>query len=83
MTDAMIMLFLGFIAVLISVLTPVIKVNSNLVRLNTTLENFENEYKRNHERLESRVSKHGAEIDELKEVTTKHDIRLTNLEKEE
>ena len=82
MNDTLIITILGFIATLIAVLTPIIKLSSNITEIKTILRRFEEEYKANHRKLEYRVEKHGEEIDELTEKVTEHDVRISALEKE-
>ena len=65
LTDKEIMMILGFIATLIAVVTPIIKLNATIVRLNITLESFQRQTMDNHNELKRRVDKHGLEIDEL------------------
>ncbi len=83
MNDMTIAALLGVVVSLIAILTPIIKVTSNITEIKAILKRFENEYKENHAKLESRVDKHGGEIDELKDITAKHEVRIENLEKGE
>ncbi len=83
MSDMTIAALLGVVVSLIAILTPIIKVTSNITEIKAILKRFENEYKENHAKLESRVDKHGGEIDELKDITTKHEVRIEKLEKGE
>ena len=83
MNDMTIAALLGVVVSLIAILTPIIKVTSNITEIKAILKRFENEYKENHAKLESRVDKHGGEIDDLKDITAKHEVRIENLEKGE
>lgn len=83
MNDTTIVLLLGVVASLIAILAPIIRLTSSITEIKAILKRFENEYRDAHNRTERRLNKHGAEIDELKEVTTNHDVRITNLEKGE
>lgn len=83
MSDTMIVVLLGAIASLVAILTPIIKVTSSITEIKAILTRFEREYKDNHAKLEHRVDLHGEEIDELKDLTTKHEVRIGNLEKGE
>lgn len=83
MNDTTIVLLLGVVASLIAILAPIIRLTSSITEIKAILKRFENEYKENHAKLESRVDKHGGEIDELKDITTKHEVRIENLEKGE
>lgn len=83
MSDTMIVVLLGAIASLVAILTPIIKVTSSITEIKAILTRFEKEYKDSHAKLEHRVDLHGEEIDELKDITTKHEVRIENLEKGE
>lgn len=83
MSDTMIVVLLGAIASLVAILTPIIKVTSSITEIKAILTRFEREYKDSHAKLEHRVDLHGEEIDELKDITTKHEVRIENLEKGE
>ena len=83
MSSTMIAAVLGVVVSLIAILTPVIRLTSNITEIKAILKRFEEEYKENHVKLEKRVDKHGCEIDELKDITTKHEVRIENLEKGE
>lgn len=83
MSDTMIVVLLGAIASLVAILTPIIKLTSSITEIKAILTRFEREYKDNHAKLEHRVDLHGEEIDELKDLTTKHEVRIGNLEKGE
>ena len=79
MSDTMIVV----LGSLVAILTPIIKVTSSITEIKAILTRFEKEYKDNHAKLEHRVDLHGEEIDELKDITTKHEVRIENLEKGE
>lgn len=83
MSDTMIVVLLGAIASLVAILTPIIKLTSSITEIKAILTRFEREYKDSHAKLEHRVDLHGEEIDELKDITTKHEVRIENLEKGE
>lgn len=83
MSDTMIVVLLGAIASLVAILTPIIRLTSSITEIKAILTRFEREYKDNHAKLEHRVDLHGEEIDELKDITTKHEVRIGNLEKGE
>ena len=82
MNDTMMIALLGAIGSLVAILTPIIKVTSSITEIKAILTRFEKEYKDSHAKLEHRVDLHGEEIDELKDITTKHEVRIENLEKE-
>ena len=83
MSDTTIIVLLGAIASLVAILTPIVRLTSNITEIKAILTRFEREYKDNHAKLEHRVDLHGEEIDELKDITTKHEVRIENLEKGE
>lgn len=83
MSDTTIIVLLGAIASLVAILTPIVKLTSSIAEIKAILTRFEREYKDNHAKLEHRVDLHGEEIDELKDITTKHEVRIENLEKGE
>lgn len=83
MSDTTIIVLLGAIASLVAILTPIVKLTSSIAEIKAILTRFEREYKDNHAKLEHRVDLHGEEIDELKDITTKHEVRIGNLEKGE
>lgn len=81
MTDEMIMTILGVIVALIAVMTPMFKLNSNIVRLTTVVERLEDLVKEKTDKLDTRVTAHGKEIDALKVDVEKHEVRIKQLEK--
>lgn len=81
MNDGMIIAAISFLVGLIAVMTPVIKLNSNITRLTVAVEKLEDLVKDKTDKLDQRVTRHGQEIDELKTKTTEHEERIKNLEK--
>lgn len=81
MTDGMIIVGLGLIATLIAVMTPIVKLNGNIVRLTTVVEQLEELVKEKTKKLDDRVTQHGHEIDEIREKQIDHELRLKQLEK--
>ena len=75
MSDESIVLILGFMATLIGVMTPIIK-------LNTTMENFQKQTEDNHRNLADRVTVHGRSIDELEKTVAGNSQRIKYIEKE-
>lgn len=65
LTNFEITAILGFMALIITVITPVIRLNSTMTKLSTTLENFIKQMEDNHGELKGRVDRHGEQIDEL------------------
>lgn len=83
MNDTTIVLLLGVVASLIAILAPIIRLTSSITEIKAILKRFETEYRDAHNRTERRLNKHSAEIDELKDITTKQEVRIDNLEKGE
>lgn len=82
MTDQSIVMMLGFAVTLIAVVTPIVKLNSTITKLNVTLETFQEQTEKNHKDLSERVKKHGEEIDELKEICIKNEEKIKMYHKE-
>lgn len=82
MTDQSIIMLLGFAVTLIAVVSPIIKLNGTITKLNVTLENFQEQTEKNHKDLSERVKKHGEEIDELKEICIKNEEKIKMYHKE-
>lgn len=83
MSDTSILALLGFVTALITVIAPVMKLNTNIVRLNT---NFEHMMK-NDDVRDKRIENHGKEIDKIIEkqrtnekILDLHEIRIGRLE---
>lgn len=81
MTDTMILGSLGFVVSLIAIVTPIVKLNANIVRLTTVVEQLEKLVKDKTDKLDERVTKHGQEIDQLNIDIAEHEVRLKALEK--
>lgn len=81
MEDGMIIAAVSFLVGLIAVMTPVIKLNSNITRLTVAVEKLEELVKEKTDKLDQRVTRHGQEIDELKTKTTEHEERIKQLER--
>lgn len=81
MTDTMILGALGFVVSLIAIVTPIVKLNANIVRLTTVVEQLEKLVKDKTDKLDERVTKHGQEIDQLNIDVAEHELRLQALEK--
>lgn len=82
MPNELLIVLASFIVAMITIVTPIIKLNSTIVRLTTLLNNFKSEYERSRKELTSRVNAHGKEIDELEKTAVKHDARISFLEGE-
>ena len=80
-TDNMIIVLVGFLGGLVALITPIIRLNSNITRLTTVVERLELLVKEKTDKLDERVTQHGKEIDEIRLKQTEHDTRLKQLEK--
>ena len=78
--DGIVLGVLAFLSAMIAIITPIIKLNSNIVELTTTLKALEETYKVNHKKLENKVADHEKQIDELEKVAVTHDLRIKNIE---
>ena len=83
MNDMLIVSVFGFLATLIAVMTPVIKLTSNISEIRAILERFEKEFHDKHDNLSQRVDKHGEEIDDLQAKVNIHEIKIENLEQQD
>ena len=71
---------IGFAVAMIAIVTPIVKLNVNIGKLNATIEMLSADTQQKHNTLDKRVTKHGEQIDELEKITVSHDIRITNIE---
>lgn len=76
MTDTLIIEALGLIAAVIAVAGPIVRLNSNIARLNATLEGTTNDIKTQG----ARITKHGEQIDALNVQVADHGARIKVLE---
>lgn len=83
MNDIFIFSIFGFLATLIAVMTPVIKLTSNISEIRAILERFEKEFHDKHDVLSQRVDKHGEEIDDLQVKVNTHEIKIKTLEQQD
>ena len=79
--DNYIIALVGFLGGLVALMTPIIRLNSNITRLTTAVENLEKMVKEKTDKLDERVTRHGKEIDDLKNKQTEHEERIKHLEK--
>jgi uncharacterized coiled-coil DUF342 family protein len=77
MTDKMIMALLGFIAALLVAIKPILDLNTNITELKVSIDQFRDSVNK----LDSRITEHGKEIDKIKETVVDHEARIKNLEK--
>lgn len=73
---------LGFIVSMIAIVTPIIKLNVNISRLNTAIKMFQEDTEYKNKTLDKRVTEHGKQIDELEKKSVNHEVRISGLEKE-
>ena len=81
MTDGMIVAAIGFIVGLIAIITPIMKLNGNIVRLTTVVDQLEKLITERTNKLDTRITNHGEEIDKLKLDVAGHEVRIKQLEK--
>ena len=79
--DDYIIALVGFLGGLVVLITPIIRLNGSITRLTTAVENLEKIVKEKTDKLDERVTKHGKEIDALKNKQTEHEERIKHLEK--
>lgn len=84
MSDTNIIGLIAFVTSLIAVVTPILKLNSNITKLNVNFENM----LANDKIRDERITKHGEEIDLLREgqrnnekILEIHNFRIGTLEK--
>lgn len=77
MPDNIIIAALGFIGALFVVLKPFLDLNTNIAELKTSIDNF----KVSVDKLDSRITEHGKEIEKIKEQVVDHEARIKNLER--
>ena len=83
MTWEMTVELVGFIVAMIAICAPIVKLNTNISRLNATIEALSKDTQEKYSNLNNRITKHGAQIDELEKVTINHGVRITAIEKEQ
>lgn len=81
MQDGSIVAAIGVIVGLIAIITPIMKLNGNIVRLTTVVEQLEKLFKDKTDKLDARITTHGEEIDQLKIDVAGHEVRIHQLEK--
>ena len=77
MTDNVIMVILGFIGALLVAIKPILDLNTNITELKVSIDQFRDSVNK----LDSRITEHGKEIDKIKETVVDHEARIKNLEK--
>lgn len=77
MADNIIMVILGFIGALLVAIKPILDLNTNITELKVSIDQFRDSVNK----LDSRITEHGKEIDKIKETVATHEVRIENLEK--
>lgn len=77
MADNIIMVILGFIGALLVAIKPILDLNTNITELKVSIDQFRDSVNK----LDSRITEHGKEIDKIKEQVVDHEARLKNLER--
>lgn len=81
MTDGMILALFGLIGTLIVIVTPIIRLNGHITELTVLFRELKDLVKEKTDKLDTRVTKHGDEIDQLRVDVTDHEARIQALEK--
>lgn len=81
MQDGLIVAAIGVIVGLIAIITPIMKLNGNIVRLTTVVDQLEKLVNDKTNKLDTRITTHGEEIDKLKVDVAGHEVRIKQLEK--
>lgn len=81
MNDGTIIAAIGVIVGLIAIITPIMKLNGNIVRLTAVVDSLEKLVMNETAKLDKRVTTHGEEIDKLKLDVAGHEVRIKQLEK--
>lgn len=77
MSDQIIVTILGFAVTAIAVVTPLMKLNTNITRLTASVESL----KEIIQELKDRITAHGKEIDDIHIKLAEHEARIRSLEK--
>lgn len=76
MTDNAIMALLGFAAALLVVLKPILNLNTSITELKISIDQFRDSVNK----LDSRITEHGKEIDAMRITLADHEARIHGLE---
>ncbi len=76
MKDEMIMALLAFIGAALVILKPILNLNTSITELKTSIDQFRDTVNK----LDSRITEHGKEIDSIKNQVVDHEARIKNLE---
>ena len=77
MTDGIIVAVFSFVGAMIVVLKPILNLNTSITELKVSIDAF----KETVSKLDDRITKHGEEIDRMKETLVNHEARISNLER--
>jgi cell division protein FtsL len=77
MTDSIIVAVVGFIVTLFALIKPIIDLNGNITELKVSIDSF----KASLDKLDSRITDHGKELDDVKVKIANHEARIQALEK--
>lgn len=78
MTDGMIMAIGGFLVMALALVKPIINLNTNITELKMSIDQF----KESINRLDSRITAHGQELEAVRTKLADHEARISTLEKE-
>ena len=81
MTDGLILALFGLIGTLIVIVTPIIRLNGHITELTVLFRELKDLVKEKTDKLDTRVTTHGKEIDQLRVDVTNHEARIQALEK--
>lgn len=76
MTDTIFIEALGLLVALIAVVGPIVRLNTNIAKLNATLQAMSDDVTAH----DHRITKHGEQIDELNITVADHGARIRTLE---
>ena len=77
MSDQMILEIGGFLVILVTLVKPMMNINTNMTELSTTVKQI----KEMIQEVKDRVEAHGKELDDAKEKLIDHEARIKQLEK--
>lgn len=81
MTGEMIVAVIGLIGGLIVIIAPIIRLNSHIAELTVLFRELKDLVNEKTDTLDTRVTNHGNEIDQLRVNVTDHEARIRQLEK--
>ena len=81
MTDGLILALFGLIGTLIVIVTPIIRLNGHITELTVLFRELKDLVKEKTDKLDTRITTPGDEIDQLRVDVTNHEARIQALEK--